>query len=40
MMKSPDEMVKIITQLGFYVGWPKAWAAFKIAKEVYAEAEK
>ncbi len=40
MMKSPDEMVKIITQLGFYVGWPKAWATFNIAKEVPAEAEK
>ena len=32
-----DEMVEIITQLGFYAGWPKAWAAFNIAKEVYAE---
>lgn len=40
MMKSPDEMVRIITQLGFSVGWPKAWAAFKIAKEVPAEDEK
>lgn len=35
-----DEMVEIITQLGFYAGWPKAWAAFNMAKEVYAEAEK
>ena len=24
-----------ITQLGFYAGWPKAWAAFRYAKEVY-----
>ena len=31
------EMVEIITQLGFYAGWPKAWAAFSMAKEVYAE---
>lgn len=30
-----DEMVEIITQLGFYSGWPKAWAAFNYAKEVY-----
>ena len=37
MMKSPDEMVKINTQLGFYVEWPKAWAAFPVAKEVYGE---
>ena len=32
-----DEMVEIITQLGFYAGWPKAWAAFGMAKEIYAE---
>lgn len=32
-----EEMAEIITQLGFYVGWPKAWAAFNMAKEVYAE---
>lgn len=32
-----DEMVEIITQLGFYAGWPKAWAAFSIAKEVYVD---
>lgn len=30
------EMAEIITQLGFYAGWPKAWAAFNMAKEVYA----
>ncbi len=30
-----DEMAEIITQLGFYAGWPKAWAAFNMAKEVY-----
>lgn len=32
-----EEMVEIITQLGFYAGWPKAWAAFGMAKEVYGE---
>ena len=32
-----DEMVEMITQLGFYAGWPKAWAAFRMAKEVYAD---
>ncbi len=32
-----DEMVEMITQLGFYAGWPKAWAAFTMAKEVYGE---
>ena len=30
-----EEMAEIITQLGFYGGWPKAWAAFNLAKEVY-----
>ena len=29
------EMVEIITQLAFYTGWPKAWAVFPMAKEVY-----
>jgi len=32
-----DEMVEIITQLAFYTGWPKAWAVFPMAKEVYGE---
>ena len=32
-----DEMVEIITQLGFYAGWPKAWAVFPMAKEVYGD---
>ena len=31
------EMVEVITQLAFYVGWPKAWAVFPMAQEVYAE---
>lgn len=34
---SKAEMAEIITQLGFYAGWPKAWAAFGMAKEVYAK---
>ena len=32
-----DEVAEIITQLAFYVGWPKAWSAFNIAKEVFGE---
>lgn len=32
-----EEMAEVITQLGFYAGWPKAWAAFNLAKEVYNE---
>lgn len=34
-----EEMSEALTQLAFYAGWPKAWAAFCMAKEVYA-AEK
>ncbi len=32
------EMSEILTHAAFYAGWPKAWAAFKMAKEVYSEA--
>lgn len=32
-----EEMVEILTQLAFYAGWPNAWAAFRMAKEVYAD---
>lgn len=31
-----EEVVDEITQLAFYTGWPKAWAAFGMVKEVYA----
>ena len=26
-----------ITHIGFYAGWPKAWAAFNLAKDVWAK---
>ncbi|MBZ5962906.1 carboxymuconolactone decarboxylase family protein [Leuconostoc gasicomitatum] len=32
-----EEVSEIITHLAFYVGWPKAWSAFNIAKEIYKE---
>lgn len=32
-----EEIGEIITHLAFYVGWPKAWAAFRIAKEVFKD---
>lgn len=32
------EMAAIITHVAFYCGWPKAWAVFRLAKEVYEEA--
>lgn len=31
------EMAEILTHAAFYAGWPKAWAAFRMAKEVYGE---
>ncbi len=30
-----DEIVEVITHLAFYAGWPKAWAVFRMAKEVF-----
>ena len=30
-------MAEILTHLAFYAGWPNAWAAFRMAKEVYAD---
>lgn len=30
-----EEMADTITQVAFYAGWPKAWAAFRLVKEVY-----
>ena len=30
-----EEMAEILTHLAFYAGWPNAWAAFRMAKEVY-----
>ncbi|MFZ7104093.1 MAG: carboxymuconolactone decarboxylase family protein [Peptococcaceae bacterium] len=32
-----EEMAEILTHAAFYAGWPKAWAAFRMAQEVYAE---
>ena len=32
---SRKEMAAVITHVAFYAGWPKAWAAFRLAKEVY-----
>lgn len=32
-----NEMAEVITHVAFYAGWPKAWAAFNMAKEVYTD---
>jgi len=34
-----QEIAEVITHLAFYVGWPKAWSAFNLAKEVYGKQE-
>lgn len=34
-----EEAVEIVTQIAFYAGWPKAWSAFSLIKEVYNEEE-
>ena len=31
------EIAAIITHVAFYAGWPKGWAVFNMAKEVWAE---
>jgi len=36
---SRAEIAEMLTHIGFYAGWPKAWAAFRLAKEVWNESE-
>ena len=33
------EIAAVITHVAFYAGWPKAWAVFNLAKEVYGEGD-
>lgn len=35
-----EEMAEILTHAAFYAGWPKAWAAFRMAKEIYTDSEE
>lgn len=32
-----EEIAETLTHLAFYAGWPKAWAAFNMAKEIYSD---
>lgn len=32
-----EEIAEVLTQLAFYSGWPKAWAAFNMAKEIWTD---
>ncbi len=34
------EIAVVITHVAFYTGWPKAWAVFNLAKDVWNEDEK
>ena len=34
------EIAAIVTHVAFYAGWPKAWAVFRLAQEVWNEEEK
>ena len=31
-----EEIAAIVTHAAMYVGWPKAWAVFRLAKEVWS----
>lgn len=31
-----DEIAEIVTHAAFYCGWPKAWAVFRMAKEIWS----
>lgn len=34
------EIAEVITHLAFYVGWPKAWSAFNLAKEIFMDQDE
>lgn len=34
-----EEIAEIITHAAFYAGWPKAWAVFRMAKEIWKDEE-
>lgn len=32
-----NELSEALTHVASYIGWPKAWAAFRYVKEVYCD---
>ena len=34
------EIAEIVTHAAFYCGWPKAWAVFRMAKNIWNEEEE
>ncbi|MDQ8759854.1 carboxymuconolactone decarboxylase family protein [Streptococcus ruminantium] len=35
-----EEIVAVVTHVAFYAGWSKAWAVFRLAKDIWTEEEK
>lgn len=35
-----EEIAEVLTHAAFYAGWPKAWAAFRMAKEIWKTDDK
>ena len=35
-----EEIAEIVTHAAFYCGWPKAWAVFRMAKDIWNEEEE
>ena len=35
-----EEIAEVVTHAAFYCGWPKAWAVFRMAKDIWIEEEK
>lgn len=34
---SLEEITEIVTHIAFYIGWPNAWAAFNMIKDIYKD---
>ena len=34
------EIAEILMQTAFYAGWPKAWSAMKMAKDIWSDESK
>ena len=32
-----EEIAEMVTHAAFYAGWPKAWAVFRMAKEIWTD---
>lgn len=35
-----NEIAEIFTHLSFYAGWPRVWAAFRLAKNIWTDEER